>query len=379
MPITACRVCCHDFLPEPLLRYANMPAAAQFLPDAKDLMQEKGVDLEVWQCSGCGLVQLGNDPVPYYKEVIRASAFSAEMREFRLRQFTDFVNKFKLRGKTVIELGCGRGEYLELMKLVGTDACGIEFGEESVRHCVDAGLKVSRGFVDNRNIRLEGAPFDAFFIMNYLEHLPDPNALLSGICNNLADNGIGLVEVPNFDMMLERDLFSEFIGDHLFYFTRETLMATLNLNGFEVIDCKEVWHDYIISAVVIKREPTDLSKFHQRQEELKTEIAAYIESFGKGRVAIWGAGHQALAVMALAGLAGKIRYVVDSAPFKQGKYTPATHIPIVSPKSLDVDPVDAVIVMAAAYSDEVVRIIRQQFNPAIKVAVLRDFGLETVK
>lgn len=122
-----------------------------------------------------------------------------------------------------------------------------------------------------------------------------------------------------------------------------------------------------------------MSRFHQQQAAIKTEIADYIGQSGAKGTAIWGAGHQALAVMALAGLEEKIKYVIDSAPFKQGKYTPATHIPIVAPETLDSDPPDAVIVMAAAYSDEVARIIRHKFDKKIKVAILRDYGLETVK
>ena len=67
--------------------------------------------------------------------------------------------------------------------------------------------------------------------------------------------------------------------------------------------------------------------------------------------------------------------IVDSAPFKQNKYTPATHLPIVAPEKLIADKVDAVIVMAAGYSDEVAGIIKRKFNN-IQIAVLRDFGLE---
>ena len=66
-----------------------------------------------------------------------------------------------------------------------------------------------------------------------------------------------MVEVPNFDMMIKHNLFSEFIGDHLFYFTRETLENTLKMNGFEIIDSAIVWHDYVISAHVKKIEIFD--------------------------------------------------------------------------------------------------------------------------
>ncbi|MDO9028004.1 MAG: class I SAM-dependent methyltransferase [Candidatus Roizmanbacteria bacterium] len=367
------------------------------MPDAESLERDKGVDLEVYQCSGCGLVQLSNDPVPYYKEVIRAVAFSEEMKGFRMKQFNSFIQKNSLIGKKIIEIGCGCGEYLSLMQQVGVDAYGLEYSEESVMQCVKNGLKVSKGFVENSAYRLNHASFDAFYILNFLEHLPDPNTALRGIYNNLTDDAVGLIEVPNFDMILRNKLFSEFICDHLFYFTKETLNATLRLNGFEIIDCNEVWYDYIISAIIRKmkiippRPPLpkggwgdfrakklDISHFYKHQTKLKNEIEEYIRRFKDKKVAIWGAGHQALAVISLINLADKIRYVVDSAAFKQGKYTPATHIPIVSPDALDSDPVDAVIVMAASYSDEVARIIRQKFDRNINVSILRDFGLEVV-
>ena len=99
MPLNRCRVCSNYFFEEPLLRYENMPSAAQFLPDAESLESDKGIDLEICQCSGCGLVQLSNDPVPYYREVIRAAAFSEEMKDFRMQQFSGLVQKYNLKGK----------------------------------------------------------------------------------------------------------------------------------------------------------------------------------------------------------------------------------------------------------------------------------------
>lgn len=376
--VTRCRVCGADFFSEPLLRFQNMPKAAQFLPDAQSVLEELGVDLELCQCAGCGLAQLSNAAVPYYKEVVRAAAFSEEMKAFRLQQFAELAKRHALQGKKVLELGCGRGEYLALMQQTGMDAYGVEYSEESVAHCRANGLQASRAFVDGSGSLLEHAPFNAFFILNYLEHLPDPNASLRGVARNLADGALGFVEVPNFDMILRKNLFSEFIADHLLYFTRETLAAALNHNGFEIVECREIWYDYILCAVVRKRRRLELSHFKSCQERLGSEIEAYLSRFGAGKVAIWGAGHQALAVMSLTKMAGKIKYVVDSAPFKQGRFTPATHIPIVAPQLLSSDPVDALIVMAASYSDEVAGIVRQRFGVSMSVAILRDFGLEEV-
>lgn len=376
MSINECRVCGGRFFKDPLLRYENMPKAAQFLPDKDGLKSDKGVILKICQCSGCGLVQLSNDPVPYYKEVIRAAGFSEEMKEFRIKQFSKFIKKYSLKRKRVIEIGCGRGEYLSIMKQCGADAYGLEYAAESVAECVKSGLNVSRGFIERSNYSLKHAPFDAFFMLSFLEHLPDPNSALRGLNNNLADGAIGLIEVPNFDMILRKKLFSEFICDHLFYFTRETLSAILELNGFEIIGCDEVWQDYLISVVVKKRKKLDIVHFYKHQAQLKKEIKGYIRRFKDKKVAIWGAGHQALAIISLMNIAGKIRYVVDSAVFKQNKYTPATHIPIVHPDVLNSDPVDAVIIMAGGYSDEVVKIIQTKYGRQINIAMLRDYGLD---
>jgi SAM-dependent methyltransferase len=323
-------------------------------------------------------VQTGNAPVPYFKEVVRAAAFSAEMKEFRRGQFAAFVRKHGLQGKKLLEVGCGRGEYLGLLQEAGVEAHGIEYAESSVAYCVAQGLRVTRGFVDTADHAIPTAPYDAFAVLNFLEHWPDPNAGLSGIARNLGEGGIGLVEVPNFDMILQKNLFTEFISDHLCYFTRETLETLLRLNGFEVIECNEVWHGYILSAVVRKRKTCDVSAFAVRRHQLQDEIKAFIRQHGARGIAIWGAGHQALATIALLELAGEISYVVDSAPFKQDKFTPASHIRIVAPQHLNTHPVGSIIVMAASYSDEVARYIRNEWGDSMRVVILREDGLEPV-
>ena len=378
MGINRCRVCGGQFYKAPLLKYKNMPAAAQFMPNESTVGLDKGIDLEIVQCSGCGLVQLTNEPVTYYKEVIRAAAYSPEMKEYRIKQFADFVNQYNLHNKKVVEIGCGKGEYMQLMQEAGADTYGIEGSSESVQYCLKDNLKVSCDFIESTEHVLNDGPFDAFFILNYLEHIPDINSLLSGVKNNLVANGIGLVEVPNFDMIIQKNIFAEFISDHLYYFTKDSLEATLKQNGFDIIKSDVIWYDYIISAVVKKREPLDITAFGDAQQKLKTEIDTFISNFDNGKVAIWGAGHQALTLIPLAEIADNIKYVVDSAPFKQGKLTPATHIPIVPPDKLDSEPVDAIIVMAASYSDEVARIIKQKYGQKIKIAILRDLGLEIV-
>ena len=373
-----CRVCTHPLFPDPLLRYRNMPAAAQGFPDATTVAEDAGTDLDIFQCSGCGLVQLAVEPVPYYREVIRAAGISSVLCEAKRRQFSNFIDQFALAGKKVIEIGCGRGEFLSLLSQLPVDACGLEFSEAAVRHCLSSGLKVSQGYPSASTEGFNGAPFDAFFLFMFLEHMPDPNASLQAIRRQLAPGGLGLIEVPNFDMMVRKNLFSEFISDHLLYFSQETLVSALQWNGFEVIEKTELRDDYVLSVVVRNRTPLDLSEFSSSQDKIADDLKCFVARFPASRVAVWGAGHQALAVLALSEIAPSIRYVVDSAPFKQGKFTPATHLPVVPPESLISDPVDAVIIMAASYSDEVAGIIAREHGPHLTVAILREDGLEVL-
>ncbi len=354
-----------------------MPKAAQFFPDQEQLASESGIDLTVCQCAACGLVQLLSDPVDYYREVVRAAAVSEEMKSFRFDQFSGFISDFGLAGKKMIEIGCGGGDYLSVLQQCDVAATGLEYGKASVAGCRQQGLSVVEGYLDNESTRIEGGPYDAFMILNFLEHMPAPKQSLLAMVNNLTDIGVGLVEVPNFDMILRQQLFSEFIQDHLFYFTQSTLCALLQQSGFEVLDCREIWHDYILSATVRKRPRQNLSHFVDAQVSLKEQMQAYVREIKAqgGRVAVWGAGHQALAVIALTEIGGLIEYVIDSAKFKQGKFTPATHVPTVGPEKLLENDIQALIIMAGSYSEEVAGIARKTCGSSLRISVLGENGL----
>ncbi len=374
-----CRVCYKPLPEKSLISYSFMPSQAQNFPDADNLDTDHGQDLKLYQCSLCGMVQLDAKPVSYYKEVIRASSVSAEMLEFRKSQFASFVNYHGLVGRKVLEVGCGKGEYLSILAENQIEAFGIEFNDTAVDWCRSHGLNVNKNYIDSADIKLSSGPFDGFIFLSFLEHFPSPSTALQGLYNNLADDAVGIVEVPNFDMIVSKKLFSEFISDHLLYFTEDTLKTTLNLNGFEVIECKPVWHEYILSATVIKRRQLDMTEFKNEIERVSKQFDDFIGPMKKEQVAIWGAGHQSLAMISILSLQDRVCCVLDSAEFKQGKFTPASHLPIFSPESLKSSSIRMLIIMAASYSDEVSKIVDQKYSELTNVAIYRETGLEILK
>jgi len=371
-----CKVCGGLLFEKPILVLNNMPKGAQSFLKKEELSIDRGVDLELYQCSCCGLIQLTREPVPYYKEVIRAVAFSEEMKTFRRHQFKEFLEKYGLVGKKILEVGCGKGEFMEIMKECGADVYGIEYGEENVRECLKKGLKVERDFISSENYKVENAPFDGFYILNFLEHIPYPVEFLRGIAFNLKDGGIGLVEVPNFEMCLKNKIITDFIPDHIFYFTLDTLELVLKMSGFKMIEKRFIYQDKsVISVVVKKREKIDLTEWKKNINDLRNSLENFLKKYKKEEVMVWGAGHQALAILSLTGISSKIRGVVDSAPFKQGKFTPVSHLPIYSPEVLNKFQIKAVIVMVGPYSSEVVKILKTCYKK-IKIAVVEKMSLK---
>ena len=184
MPIV-CRVCKSQCYIDNLLSYSNMPCSAQGFLKLEDLESDSGSDIFITQCSSCGLVQLDNVPVAYYKEVIRASAFSDEMRGFRSEQFKLWVKKYSLVNKKILEVGCGNGEYLEILSQLNVKASGIEYSKSSVEYCQQKKLNVFQGFLGDKKLTLHENSYEGFICLSFMEHWPNPNDVLNSLRNSL--------------------------------------------------------------------------------------------------------------------------------------------------------------------------------------------------
>jgi len=367
-----CRLCGGTLHPETVLRLPGMPTGAQaFVKSPAEA--GRSVDLDIRQCGACGLVQLDAEPVPYFKSVITSARWSEEMFKFRTKQASTFVSRFSLTNRKVIEIGCGSGYYLDLLHQAGAQAYGLEYGEAAVAEARAHGRSVDRGYPEH-GISMPNAPFDAFVCINFLEHAPEPRKFLTAITGIVTENAVGLVEVPNLDTAVARRRYYDFIRDHLSYFNTGTLVHALEDSGFEVLECESAWHDDDIIALVRRRRKVDYSQWVTENPVVSEFQRLAADPSHKG-IAIWGASHQALTLIALT-KPERVQFVVDSSPAKQGRFEPTLGLPILRPEAIPENNIDLVFVMAAGYSDEVCGILlnRMRFNGT--VAVLRETHFE---
>jgi 2-polyprenyl-3-methyl-5-hydroxy-6-metoxy-1,4-benzoquinol methylase len=348
-----------------------MPSRAQYFPNSDIEAKSLLVSLNLKQCKDCGLVQILGKPVDYYREVIRSNKVSGAMRSFRLAQLRDFVEKYNLKSRLILEVGCGNGDILEILRELKCNFHGMEHKSEFVENLEKDGYKVFAGYPsESQNLNLENL-YSAFLSLNVLEHTPNIKEFLSGIRKMLNPDAVGLIEVPNFEMIVAKGMISEFMLEHLTYFDRATLRLALESSGFEIIDIKEVWHNYLLSAVVKIRSNLNVCHDIQQWHRLKNQIHNLLSAYTKEQICVWGAGHQSLATISILGLSEKIRFIADSSQDKQGRYAPASGVPIVSPQLLqEISDIECVIVLGGSYTDEIVALLRDKYLKKFRIITI---------
>ena len=389
MIINSCRLCNQKLFDKPLLSLSGMPKAAQHFLKKEDLPSNESINLDIYQCNSCGLVQLSIEPVSYYKDVITAASISGDARKSRLKQMLKFSSKFKLKNKKIIEIGCAKGDMLDIIEEAKMKAYGLEHSSASVAIAHNEGRKVIRGYIDDLD-KIENAPFQGFICFNYLEHIPNPKSVINKIYNNLDVDGVGLVTVPNLNYLLATKSLYEFVADHLSYFTIDTLKNAFEDNGFDVLECDLINNENDILVIVKKtshkktKKILEVKKINLKNdyievEELITNFKKIIKDYKNQnkKIAVWGAGHRTLALLALSKVS-EIEYIVDSAKFKQGMYSPVINTKIVSPEALIEDKIDLLIIMVPGiYPDEVIKSVKQM-NINVKIAKLKDNTIEFI-
>ena len=413
-----CIACGHAL--SPLMTLDDMPASAQNIPAASELAEDHPLSLTLCQCPSCGLVQFDTEPVDYYRDVIRAGGGTSTMTRLRHEEYARLLTAMQehhIHGRRIVEVGCGRGEFLRMWQNLAEDPegaaalardqerdplsgqpnaaplhlVGLEHKPSLVEEAnavADKKYRVYEGFATG-DVRYPEGPFDAFVQFNFLEHQPDPCDMLRNIGRNLKPQALGLITVPSFEYILRYNGYYELLRDHIANYTEFTLQKLLQDCGFELLSMDLVNRD-TIEAIVRKADPDELSELHysgrlidvsalrDSYDRLSASVNAHIDHLSESRrtMAIWGASHQGFTLAATTKLGGRVEYIIDSAPFKQGRFSPASHIPIVAPDYAVAHPVDEILIVAPGYTDEIAGIIRERFDESIRILVLRTDRIE---
>ena len=355
-----------------LFEIKKVPTIVQNLSPNKGLALNQKESLFIYQCKCCELIQLANRPVYYYKTVIRSAGFSDAMKSMRLKQIKQFQKKNHLnQDANVIEIGSGNSEYLKIINRVFPNAIGLENGaKKGKKRSSELAIK---GFIDSVDYKISNTKYNAFFIFNFLEHIPEPRKFLTGLKNNLNKNSVGIIEVPNFDHMISNGIDYDYTREHLMYFTQSTFKKMLTLCGFECIKIQKIWQGHILSAEVRLTDTFILE--NPISNSAPVEFIDALVSAGK-KIAIWGACHHSFFLVSQLKSCKKIIYFVDSADYKVGKYSPGTGIKILNPEVLRKNPPEVLLIIASSYSFEVARHVKKYFKEITNIYMLADNGFK---
>jgi hypothetical protein len=206
-----------------------------------------------------------------------------------------------------------------------------------------------------------------------LEHIYDPTDFVSMLRRSISDRSktILYVEVPNVLLILRDLSIWDIIYEHCSYFCRESLAHLFRSCGFDVLDLKEAYEGQFLAVEACPhREASDYERDPLGDlRELSSYVAAFADSYrvkmdswqscldviehAGRRAVLWGAGAKAVSFLNTLKAEGRVEYVVDINPRKQGMHIAGTGQRIVPPDFLREYRPDVAIVMNPVYMSEI--------------------------
>lgn len=288
----------------------------------------------------------------YQNEQALSSAFRAHLRDVAgiIRQHFD--------GQALIEVGCGKGHFLEQLQRDGFQITGLDPTYEGSNPAV-----VREYFTADSGLQAEG-----IVLRHVLEHVQDPLGFLKNIRDANGKRGRIYIEVPCFDWISSHRAWFDIFYEHVNYFR----LADFHRMFGNVLDAGRLFGDqylYVVADLASLRVPTSANAeaFPFPRDFLKT-IRSHAERL-RGRssdaAAIWGGASKGVIFALLMQRSGAtIDTVIDINPAKHGKYLPATGLRVCSPDEglRRLKPGADIIVMNGNYLEEIKQATDHRFN-----------------
>jgi hypothetical protein len=344
-------------------------------------------DIDLRFCARCGhLFNAAFDParVGYSGEYENSLHYSVRFREYARALAEHLIDVHGLRGKTVIEIACGQGDFLELLCSLGGNR-GVGFDPSHVPGRSETACGADLVFVqDYYTETYSDYEADLVCCRHALEHIAIPGDFLGTLRKAIGDHPTPVFfEVPNALFTL-RDLgIWDIIYEHCGYFCEDSLREVFRRNGFAVDRVETEFGGQFLalhaspgrSAMAGRREPSpDLSGLvHRFAEHYRVKVSGWGETLrhlrrdGR-RAVLWGAGSKAVSFLNLMQASEEIGCLIDLNPYKDGRFVPGTGHQVRSPAFLADHKPDAVVIMNPLYAEEIERDLRAMgLSPEILV------------
>jgi len=368
--------CCDGALTQPFYSVGPVPVhSCLMLPTAGEARAFPTGDVRLSLCSKCGFVTNTTfDPAwssyaPGYED---QQSFSGTFNAFARALAERLVANYGLRGKSVVEVGCSKGDFLSLICETG-EMTGIGIDPSAVPGRVKGPERGSMRLVAEYYGR-EHLDFPADLLCNRhtLEHIQPVHEFLrlSREHASRMPGAVLCIEVPDYTRVWRDAAFEDIYYEHCSYFTPGSLASAVRRAGFSVVHLsREYDGQYLVLEATldpaadrrfdIEEMPGDvrdaIGGFQARVDTLKSEWKerlGWLRSSG-GRAVIWGSGSKCVSFIRTVGADDLIDAIVDINPHRNGMFAPGLSMPISGPDALRSLRPDLVIVMNPIYRAEI--------------------------
>jgi SAM-dependent methyltransferase len=384
--MATCRFC-RTPLSHTLIDLGMSPLCESFLALEQLNQMEPFYPLHVHVCDRCFLVQVEQYVAPDH--IFTEYAYFSSYSDSWLRHASGYVDMITDRlglGAThrVVELGSNDGYLLQYFVRKGIPVLGVEPARNVAAAAVAKGVPtVSRlfGRETARDLVAEGHGADLIAGNNVLAQVPDVNDFVGGIAILLKPGGTVTIEFPHLERLMDENQFDTIYHEHFSYFSFSTAERIFAAHGLTLFDVEELpthggsLRIYARHAADTARPVTERAHALRAREELGgfnrlERYASFTEQVHETKCRLLdfliAAKRQGKSVVGY-GAPGKgntllnycgirtdfLEYTVDRNPYKHGKYTPGTHIPIHPPERIAETRPDYVLILPWNLKDEI--------------------------
>jgi hypothetical protein len=344
--------------------------------------------LHAYVCGRCLLVQLEEfvGPAEIFSEYAYFSSY-AESWVAHAKRYADHMYDLLGLGEnsSVMEIASNDGYLLQHFVARKVPVLGIEPAANVAKVAEKRGIRTTVRFFGEqtaREIAAEHGKPDLLLGNNVLAHVPGLNDFVAGMKILLAERGTLTMEFPHLYRLMEENQFDTIYHEHFSYFSLMTVEKVFAAHGLTLFDVEELpthggslriygHHTEDLSRPVSDRlvklrslEQAEgfgtlerYSSFTQQVLATKRDILRFLidaKAAGK-RIVGYGAPGKGNTLLNYCGIRTDfLDFTVDRNPYKQGKYTPGTHIPILAPEAIDEARPDYIFILPWNLRDEIV-------------------------